>query len=250
MKKILTLLIVILCFNSCSEDEPPCDNGTFVGNVFLETQADVDEFGAKCFSKIEGNLRIGQIDFNNDITDISSLSSLKELTIGRITIYAYNLASLNGLQNLTKTGGLRISYCDKLKNIDELSNLKEIGDSINFNDNVNIRFQIDDLIITNCGSLESIKGLQGLNTVNGIHFDSLFSLLSLEGLEYLITVGSSIQFGIPEGCLDVSCQNAIIDFCALQNLFINGNYNPERVIIYSPEFSPSVQDIIDGNCKQ
>jgi hypothetical protein len=35
-----------------------CDGGTYQGNVLLQSQTDVDEFGTNCYTAIKGNLRI------------------------------------------------------------------------------------------------------------------------------------------------------------------------------------------------
>ena len=85
MKK-LTIIIFLLAFYSCEQEsmsepeiieEVACDGGTFIGDAILTTQQEVDDFGALCYTKIDGNLSIVDLITNPDpITYLSSFSSL------------------------------------------------------------------------------------------------------------------------------------------------------------------------------
>src|SRR5210317_2566247 len=86
MNRLIPLFVLSLLLWSCNNEavvEQVCDNGTYVGNVRLLTQQEVDDFGAMCYSKIEGNLILGENwDFDNNILDLSPLSSLTEIYQG------------------------------------------------------------------------------------------------------------------------------------------------------------------------
>jgi len=111
-----------MCFFSCSNENVThpedlvCDNGTFVGQVILKNQQEVDDFGAMCYSKIDGSLVIGNIfGATDDIVDLSPLSNMNQVFAsnsndnpGWLRIKANNLTSLNGLQNITSVIGLMI----------------------------------------------------------------------------------------------------------------------------------------------
>ena len=78
---ILSTILLFSCNNeSIDSQEPPCDNGTFVGAVILKTQQDVNDFGALCYSKIDGYLLLFDEDESIDkILDLSPLNSLTEI---------------------------------------------------------------------------------------------------------------------------------------------------------------------------
>jgi hypothetical protein len=93
--------------------------------------------------------------------------------------------------------------------------------------------------------LEDISQLNSLSVVTGgVSILLCEALTNLDGLENLSQVGS-IKIGGETG-LDPNVN--LSDFCALQNLFINGTYDPSEVEIVGNAYNPTVQDIIDGNC--
>ncbi len=120
----------MVCENDCDDTDPDVNPGateicngidddcdgevdegvgsglTWTGNVTFTTQAEVDAWLA-CYSIIDGSLTIA----GNNITDLSNLIGIEEVT-GTVSIY-YNsaLTSLNGLDNLATVGGsLTIFY--------------------------------------------------------------------------------------------------------------------------------------------
>lgn len=79
------------------------------GDADLKTAADVATFAATGTTIVKGNLIIGSDDENAEVlNDISSLSSLKEVTGNIIIRNSYNGADLTGLDNITSIGGLQI----------------------------------------------------------------------------------------------------------------------------------------------
>ncbi len=87
-------------------DEGVSGGQTWTGNVTFASQADVDDWNS-CYSIIDGSLTIA----GSDITNLSNLIEIEEVT-GTVSIY-YNssLTSLNGLDNLSTVGGsLTIFY--------------------------------------------------------------------------------------------------------------------------------------------
>ncbi|MCB0462469.1 MAG: hypothetical protein KDC81_07180 [Flavobacteriaceae bacterium] len=252
MKKITFLFLVVLLIVSCENEsvtqpeEQTCDNGTYVGNVFLSTQQEVDEFGAMCYTKIEGRLQISERGLDDDIIDLTPLSSLTEVYPGRIRIHANNLTSLNGFQNITKLGGLYVHSCNALIDLSGLENLISIGGAEGY-------FQ--ELHIEENNSLINLNGLNNLQETNGLVIVSNPSLESLDGLENLASTFTSnyyigIDIGVFNTHIGVIPQPNLSDFCALQNLFSNGTFNPNLIRIQQNSYNPTVQDIIDGNCSQ
>jgi hypothetical protein len=246
---LASLFLIVSCENEniSQPEDQACDNGTYVGNVFLSTQQEVDEFGAMCYSKIEGRLQISERWQDDDIIDLTPLSSLTEVYPGRIRIHANNLTSLNGFQNITKLGGLYVHSCNALIDLSGLENLISIGGAEGY-------FQ--ELHVEENNSLINLNGLNNLQETNGLVIVSNPSLVSLDGLENLTSTFTSnydylgIDIGVFNTHIGVIPQPNLSDFCALQNLFSNGTFNPNRIRIQQNAYNPIVQDIINGNCSQ
>ena len=260
MKKLGLLSLVFLILLSCNKDnldnaleEQGCDNGTFVGVVDLSTEQEIIDFGAQCYSKIDGKLRIG-ITQNNDISDLTPLRGLTEVFSSGVTgetgkvfiTFAQNLTNLTGLENLSKAAGIVILECHNLVNLNGLQGLTELTSPGEFND----------LIISGNNGLTSLEGLNNLQRIgsqnSGIPtFLSIINndaLTSLNGLSNLNAVYGEIVIGDRPNQIEPNQNNSLSDFCDLQNLVNNGYH--EDVFINNNAYNPTIQDIIDGNCSQ
>ncbi len=259
-------------------EETPCDNGTYEGDLELATQQHVDDFGAMCYTSINGSLTIGINDSNvnseSNITSLNILNSLVEISGGLTITQIPNLSDLNGLHNLTSiSGNLEIRRCDMLTDFNELSNLTNtseemyvaIGKNASLT-SLNGLSGINDIYALAIFLNPSLTVLEGLGTINSggfIQLDFNDSLISLQGLNF---TGNSIQSlhiqnqdaitsmaglgGLVNvmGVFDIRFNDDLADYCDLQNLFTNGTY--DSVLIVNNEYNPTVQDIIDGNCAQ
>ena len=244
--KIFNISLFFLVLSACTEDDSTCDGGTFKGNVFLYSQEEVDVFGANCYSKIEGNLIIGLPNQPTDIYNLRPLSGLKEVVNGRLAIYADKLIDLKGLDNVTRLDGLRIDGCTSLITLFGLNNLSQIGITGN-SDNSN---QFDPSFIINyCPSLNSIEALHSLKKTQNFIVGGTLKLESLKGLDNLELVTGNLSIGYPSQH-GSGINTNLVDYCALRHLFVNGEYISEFVTIYSINFSPTIEDIIEGNCKK
>lgn len=251
MKKLILYLALILLNTNCSPDEPSCDGGTFVGLVFLKSQEDVVEFGTNCYTKIEGNLIIGERFNETTIFDLKPLENLKEILDGTLIIWQSKLTNLKGLENLSRVDGLKINS-HNLMTLDGLENLTQIGDLIVTD---GFRGFTESLSISNSTSLISIEALHNLTAAEGVYLSGLSRLKSLNGLENLVNIPTRPNLYLnvsitAESCIGkIGCSiNRINNFCALQNLFINGEYDLNRVHLKTLQSEIEVQDIIDGNC--
>ncbi|MGV6832732.1 MAG: hypothetical protein ACWA5P_14365 [bacterium] len=262
MKNLKTILMLLVLINSCSIDntvtEDPnanCDNGTYVGEVRLLTQEEVNTFGENCYTKIDGTLFIGgDASQPTDITDLSPLSSLTEIfTTGTTTIakiwVGHNpmLPNLNGLQNITKADGIVISTNNLLVDLSGLEGLEQLdGDG-----------SIQDIIIYRNENLQSLNGLDNIEFIGSansfgtalINIQGNNSLNNLDALQNLQNVYGNIYIGFTNQSGVVTDGNSsLTDYCGLSNVLANGVY--ETVIIDNNAYNPTVQDIIDGNCSQ
>ena len=163
-------LLAFVCTTSCVTDdsipapevvevieeemEEEVEEVIFEGDVWLQTQEEIDSFGEIGYTKIIGNLQINDV-FQPDIP-ILSLSALQNLThiegsfiLGRF----YELTSLEGLNNLTSiTNELYLGSLLEVESFSPLSNITATVDliSINF-----------------CRKIESLTGLEGISLATG-----------------------------------------------------------------------------------
>ncbi|MFC4219594.1 hypothetical protein [Flagellimonas marina] len=178
----------------------------FDGDVVLESQQEVDDFGNQGYSEITGSLFIGKaiVTGPSDASDISSLTPLSNLeTIGSTFTIYFNpdITGLDGLLGLTTIGGdLVVRFNNFINNLDGLNGLTEIGgkleiqgeDSLlNINGLSNVLFIGGSISFQRNDSLGSIAGLQNLTEVNGslelfqnpllTNLDGLLALRNVKG---------------------------------------------------------------------
>ena len=265
---ILVFCLFLVCYN-CTDDGSQqddllntcdVDNGTFIGEVIITNQTQVDSFGAQCYSKIDGRLVLNDLGSITDkIMDLTPLSNLNEIYIsnqpenlitGGVSIFCDELTSLNGLHNITSVGVLSIDGSNSLVNLEGLRNLTAVENEYG-----------TWLRITNNNALESLSGLNNLLKVESGNATALLkinnnsALTNLNALENLDFVNGYIIFSETCGATDGSiCFNYnITDYCGIRNLLASNTYTEISwmpPIEFEGLFTPSVQDIIAGNCSQ
>lgn len=194
--------------------------------------------------------------FGLDIKNLANLESLDGIqninSLNHLRLINLNINSLVPLQNINMTSldwfqisglsevssisvfsqvqnidnVLGITGMDSLTSLDGLENIISVGNTVAIGDNL---------------MLTSLEGLNGLTTItNNIGIGGNPSLETLDGLDNLNSVG-----GIVIGS-ELDSNPSLTDFCALQDVIINGNYG--QLIIELNAYNPTAQDIIDGNC--
>lgn len=272
MKNTLLLLTVFLFVTSCDSDDNNTENNNiFEGNVLLTTQAEVNDFGNQNYHTINGGLTIRRESPSqtSDINDLTPLSSLTAVT-GRLWITnCDNLSTLDGLNNLGSVLNLSVFGNEKLTSISALSNMTAIESYIRIKNNpvltsLNGLNQIENsnsVIIINNSALTSLQGLNALTTTKSLEISGNANLQTVDGLENLTNLGSygatnlgDLKIGVMWVDIGPSLQNYpnpnLTDFCALQNLFVNGNGLERDVVIQNNAYNPTAQDISNGNCSQ
>lgn len=151
------------------------------GNVYngdairLETQAEVETFGAMGYCEVNAGIRIGTIFNDSDpISDISSLSTIKK--VKAIYIDHTLLYNLDPLQNLVYLEDVLIKSNPNLVNIDGLSN---VVSSVN---NIAVGFNPNLINIDGLSGLKSIETGLDLNGVNIFDNNKLQNIDGLLGL--------------------------------------------------------------------
>ena len=170
-----------------------------VGDLIFTSQAEVDAFDTNC-QIIDGNLTIS--GFN--ITDLSNLAGIIEVT-GEVFIQNNPaLPNLDGLNGLTIVGGcLHIIGNDLLEDIDGLINIILVGTDIFIENNpflININ-GLGGLTIINGGfRLVNLPALQNIDGVSGVleitlqvFIDNCPNLFNIFGFSQVVIIGGDIQ---------------------------------------------------------
>ena len=187
------------------------------------------------------NIEYLGISNNDQLTSIAQLGNVSSLGTTRIANNPL-LASLNGLENITSLGAIILRNNPLIGDLQPLSNLTELTE----------------LHIDNCDSITSLEGLEQITELLYFWIYNNDGLTSLNGLQNLVSMQptfiTSIAIGSrPDDCNDCftpSPNNNLNDFCALQNLFTNGNGTSVEVRIENNAYNPTPQDIANGNCSQ
>lgn len=176
------------------------------------------------------------IDDNPLLSDMSGFSNLE-------SVYWFSFSSNHSMENFQDLSSLNeITYqlmiinCNGLINLTGLENITAIGDR---------------LVVEECDNIENLEGLNNITTINGyIQVHENNNMVSLDGLESLITVEDVLigYYNNTSGNNILQSQNlSLSDFCALQNLFTNGDYDDVYLLGIDYQ-TPTAQEIIDGNC--
>jgi len=185
------------------------EDNAFEGNVHLDTQEKVVNFGEMGITTINGNLTI-----TGTVTDLSPLSSLERVRSAIDIISTSELKTLHGLDNLTHTGyltqsplriisnsgleslqglnglvnaagGIMIGSIDSLVDLKGLDSLQKVEGKSNLS-----------LYISNCASLNSLEGLNNLESVRDLHIavnpllSDISALANLANIENSLTIHS------------------------------------------------------------
>ena len=179
------------------------NGGTYLGDLILYNQEDINIFGLFGYTSVEGSLTIFDeyAIIGNGTNDIVTLTPLGTLTsvLGDLAIVNNPLLSnLSGLNNLTTVGGkLEIRFME----IESLSGLE----SLNY---------VDGLDISSNPNLATLNGLENLSNSGAEDFRIGFNegLTSLSGLENLESIGGN--FTLTENAL-------LTQLSGLENLTTN-----------------------------
>lgn len=157
------------------------------GNVYLLSQAQINAFPttyAGC-GTISGNLYIGYpspYNYGTDITDLTPLQSITQVSGSMVVRNNPSLVTLNGLNSITQVAGsLTVENNSALTSIAGLSGITSTGDFLQIAFNP---------------SLGSLSGLQNVTTVgNHLTIFGNHALINLTGLDGVTSTGNYINLG-------------------------------------------------------
>ncbi|MGB0871123.1 MAG: T9SS type A sorting domain-containing protein [Flavobacteriales bacterium] len=193
-------ILIIICltvFSFCGFSQ------TYIGNITLASQSQVNSFGSNNYSHIVGDLTISAIGSN--VTDLTALSSLTQID-GKLAVRGQQiLTSLTGLHNIDTVEDLTIYSNNAIITLTGLNGLVHVKDNIYIAQNLDLMDLSGLNNLTYCGEKLSIS--------------SNPDLASLHGLENLNESG---KIDIT-GCHDLTSVSAINEINILKGLEINSN---------------------------
>ena len=195
--------VLLLAAGSARAQTCPADTPSNVrtGDVTLTTQAQVDAFGAECYTSVQGSLRVDRAaDTAADpITTLSPLSSIT--SVNSLQIEDTNqLTSLAGLENLRGSASLSLVRNSELSSIDALSGLTVYYVNVQVNGKLaslsgpTMSESLQTLTLTRNPSLTDLAALSSVRRVTGavqiVNNAGLADLSPLVGLE---SVGNFVR---------------------------------------------------------
>ena len=276
--RIFFIICISLVMFSCEDDNlsESQNNETFVGDVTLSTQEEVENFGMLGYDSIDGSLVIGNpfvgFETPTDIVDLQQLSQISNISGSLSVRNNPDLSSLLGINNivnvggdldltnnnisgielntnLTIGGGITIWQNNNLQNSIFFQNITEINgllrlsggqfDTLGFS-NLN---SINQALILDSTSMNSLQEFSNLNSINGgLFISSNDNLISLQGLEGITNINGTFSIVKNESLQTLEGLNNLVSLMA--NSFINQNNS-----LYSLdglENLTSVQDLYIG----
>jgi len=196
--------------------------GTYMGNVTIKSQQELDFFGLFGYSEIQGNLTIHEDNGTRAVlsslqplsslqqvqnfhllsTGLSSLEGLENVSVsGNFYISDDTITTLHGLQGITSVQSLAIYNCDLLTTLNGLHNLVNVDYDFyllrnpliqNFTglDNLQLAGSID---IQNCTSFQNIEGLMSFNSSFDLKIENCQSFSSLKGMDTILSSNATID---------------------------------------------------------
>lgn len=193
----------------------------YEGDVKLLSQEEVDNFGARGFTEINGSLNIGDphgtngYSFPYDVVNLEPLNNIK--SIKDFNVSNTTLKSFIGMGNTIFEGSLLVFNNESLENLEGLST-KSILKGVNIQRNISLTSisvlnnveEISYLLLSNNEKLLNLNGLNNLKTVtNNVSISGNLLIENLDELNSLVFVG---------GTLTISYNEALYSFCGIKPL--------------------------------
>lgn len=278
MKKFYSKLILILLISLQSLFNYGYSQ-THHGDVFLQSQAEVDSFGAMGYSHIAGKLYIGDTNFfsSNTISNITNITALENLQRVDSTLMIfgnYSLLSLEGLDSLTYVGkSLELIFNFGVQSLEPLSELDTINKRLllNYTNSLNNLEGLENLqyvknieLVGNL-NLSSLNGIDNITSLRHLFIWKNDNLSSLSGLENLTHVEKFISIYENSGIttlngldnlesvnvLTIKNNEELTDYCILSTQYNNGylsQFDPNNFNVEDNGYDPEFQDIINHDC--
>ena len=192
--------VALITINILDEDD------SFMGDVILKTQEEIDTFGENHYRHITGDLIIGSrnADYNKSVVDLRPLDDIQ--TVGDKMRIRQNLAlqNIEGFNNLKAVGNnFSIFRNESLTNIPEFNALKTVGTYFGIGNNKELQyidgfnnFISDDQLTFYIGGNNTLIEINGFDKITSvktlsIQFNQL--LLYINGLNSLTNIDVRLE---------------------------------------------------------
>jgi hypothetical protein len=187
------------------------------GNVVLNSQADVDAFGAQKYKEITGHLEIDDTGNPDPICDLSPLKRVRKVG-SYLIISASCVTDLDGLKKINSVGmlgpfGYIAVRCENVTDINGIDGINTITGSINLINNLNLASI--GTAFSNITSIESGKTTATINSLYVLNMNSNPVLTDVGGLGNLATIERNFLF---------TGNNALTSLDGFTSLSSIGNY--------------------------
>jgi hypothetical protein len=207
------------------------------GNVVLNSQADVDAFGAQKYKEITGHLEIDDTGNPDPICDLSPLKRVRKVG-SYLIISASCVTDLDGLKKINSVGmlgpfGYIAVRCENVTDIDALKNINTITGSINIITNLNL-ISIGKAF-NKITSIESGKTAASITSSYVLNINGNTVLADLGGLENLATIERNLLFNENDAITDLdgfTALNSIGNLISIENNDNLQNVNKLSVITF------------------
>jgi hypothetical protein len=272
-KPIFIISILIFIFLNCSSETN--SEKIFLGDIFLRTQDEIDDFGSYQYQRVNGNITIitdGIIDNIMDLSPLKSISKVDNILSIR------NCSQLENIElSMTEVGILTISNTkSKTINFPLLKAVtsdfliisdNELLETINFNQLTSTGSELrilNNIKIIDLNGFQSLTNL-GSNFGSGLQIRNNSMLVSLSGLR---NINSEIELlevvdndklnsldginGIKFNDIRILSNDNLTDFCAIKNA-IEPEVNTDggqKYWVAENKYNPTAIEITNGQCAQ
>lgn len=200
-KHILTIALFIFLVG-CKNDDTPGYSLSFVGDISLQTQSEIEDFGKNNYNTIQGSISIGGSQHEPlDIVSLAPLLGIDSISGNLSIIGTTTLPNLSGLQELKHVGGrVSIAYNQDLASVLGIENLVSVGGGFSIADNASLQsinlqmaletveedFSLARLAIPNIAAFSRLTSVGSLSLIR-------LNITNLDGLNALVSSGFSLQ---------------------------------------------------------
>lgn len=184
------------------------EDNVFEGDIYLQSQQEVNDFGLQQYTHITGDIWIGSIqNYLSDIEDLKPLRTLSNIDGDLIILYNGKLRSTLGLENVSRVGGM-INFLINpvLEKVEGMQKITSLSGSLIFNENL---------------MLENLDGLNQITSAGkDVHFFDNPKLKNLDWMRNISSIGGDLTLAYT-GITDVNGLSNLKSLSA--DLIIGGN---------------------------
>ncbi|WP_025739762.1 hypothetical protein [Aquimarina pacifica] len=223
-------------------------SATYDEDLLLTTQEELNDFIARGYTAINGDLCLGWCNPTGTYYDLTNLLPLQQIKkIKNLNINNTLITSLEGIEDIElEETNVTMWNNIELENLDFFPTKKSIIHVINLRGNEKLE-NIDGLshitsinicLISNQENLENINGLSNIDYLYQLEMAGCPKIDNLDALSNVATV---------EGDIRIRNNNILYNYCGLKPLFTSGSFTGILYTEYN-RYNPSRSEVSDGDC--